>query len=90
MTDSRWDRIHIRSDVTTHSLALHHATQPPASHEPDPVELMRWARWVQAEAAQLVECAVAQARADRVTWATIGEVHGTTRQAAHERFSGGS
>ena len=31
-THSRWDRIHIRTDVTTHALAIHHATTPPASH----------------------------------------------------------
>jgi hypothetical protein len=91
VTHSRWNETHTRGDVPHHAWRINRATEPVTEDEPIPGELpqldqMRWARWVAAEAQQLVEASVVEARRHRITWAEIGEVHGMTRQAAHQRF----
>lgn len=92
---SRWDEIHHQGDVAKHAFRIYEATEPVTEDEPipgEPVELeqMRWARWVMAEAAQLVEATVIEARAAGIPWSAIGDVHGVTKQAAQQRFGGGS
>lgn len=90
-SQSRWNEIHTRGDVESHAWAIHRATEPVSEDRPVPGELpqvdqMRWARWVMAEASQLVEASVIEARAHRITWQEIGDVHGMSRQAAYQRF----
>jgi hypothetical protein len=89
-TRSRWDETHTRQDVPTHALRMHAATdgdRPDNGDEPPELEQLRWARWVLAEAAQLVECAIIEARQAGATWETIGAIHGVTRQAAQQRWA---
>ena len=89
MTASQWDEIHIRGDVAHHAFRIYEATEPVREDEPQEapeVEQLRWARWVAAEAQQLVEASVVEARRMGASWATIGAVHGVTRQAAQQRF----
>jgi hypothetical protein len=50
------------------------------------VQRLRWARWLVIEAAQLEEAAVIEAREKGVSWHTIGDAFGTTKQAAWERY----
>jgi hypothetical protein len=92
MIDSRWNEIHTRGDVPFHAWRIHWATEPvtedvPIPGEPRELDQLRWARWIAAEAQQLVEAAVIEARAARCTWGEIGDVDGLSRQAAHKRYS---
>jgi hypothetical protein len=89
MTRSPWDEVHVRGDVAKHARRIHDATEPVTDEEltePPELQQLRWARWVQTEAAQLVEAAVLEAREAGASWATIGATFGTTRQAAQQRF----
>ena len=93
MQHSQWDEMHVRGDVPHHAIRINHATHGhlqeredwPAGELPQ-IDQMRWARWVQAEAAQMVEAAVIEAREHRVTWAEIGDVFGMSKQAAQQRY----
>ena len=87
---SPWDELHIRGDVPHHAQRIHYATAGELADrgdEPPELEQLRWARWVQIEAAQLVEAAIIEAKDAGASWDTIGAIFGVTRQAAHERWS---
>lgn len=87
-TRSRWDEIHTRREVAEHALRVHEAADPEklTAREPDPLERLRWARWLAAEVQQMQEAAIIDARNERRTWDEIGEVYGLSRQAAHNRY----
>lgn len=87
-TVSRWSVIHVRKNVEQHRERIHQATEhgEPIEAITDPLELLRWARWLVIEAHQLEEAAVIDARRDGVSWSDIGATHGVTRQAAHDRW----
>lgn len=85
---SRWSEIHIRQSVEKHRQRIHAATEhgEPIEAITEPLELLKWARWLVTEAAQLEEAAVADARAEGISWTDIGAAFGTTKQAAHQRY----
>jgi hypothetical protein len=86
---TRWDEIHTLRDTTDHAVRIHNATAgdlADTGDEPPELEQLRWAKWVRAEAAQLVDAAVVEARAAGASWTTVGAALGITRQSAWERY----
>ncbi len=59
-----------------------------ASERPVPVYLLQRAVVARAQGERQVMEAVAAARAAGVPWAKIGEILGTSAQAAHQRYGG--
>lgn len=55
--------------------------------DPDPINQLRQAKQRQNAAQQELETAVHRARQEGVTWQSIGEVLGVSKQAAAQRFN---
>ena len=88
MGATKYRGTHVRSTVDKHRQRIANATDRLELEEvrTDPLDLLQWARWLVAEASQLEEAAVIEARQAGASWSAIGSVHGMTKQAAWDRW----